>query len=410
MISRKASAISKYLWLAALLIFGAGATQAATLTVDDDHAQCPGATFTSIQAAVTAATPGDKINVCPGTYHEQVMINKPLTISGVDIAGQNLATIMPVGVAPNSTSLTTGNPIAAIILVNGTDKVTLTNLTVDGSANGIGGCAPNLIGVYYRNSSGRIDSLAVKNIKLGSGLEGCQSGLGMFVQSGPGGSSKVDILNNSVHDYQKNGITGNEVGTEVNITGNAVTGIGSTPNIAQNGIQIADGAKGTVDSNAVINHIYSQCTDVNTCGAASANILIVDSDDVKVTKNNTGNAQLNIYYQGNKGDVTNNTIFQSRVFDGIDLIGNQNHANNNRIFNSDEAAVYVLGDKNDVNGNMINETPVGILVDAGSTNTHIGGNQYYNTGMDTAPFGAAVTANAVLAGGAGNSRVRAAQP
>jgi pectin methylesterase-like acyl-CoA thioesterase len=59
----------------ALFILSLSAT-AATLTVDDDHAQCPSATFTSIQAAVTAANPNDKINVCPGTYHEQVVIKQ----------------------------------------------------------------------------------------------------------------------------------------------------------------------------------------------------------------------------------------------------------------------------------------------------------------------------------------------
>jgi hypothetical protein len=138
---------------------------------------------------------------------------------------------------------------------------------------------------------------------------------------------------------------------------------------------------------------------VNNCGAAAANILVVGSDNVKVLKNNTGNAQLNIYYEGNKGEVTNNTIFQSRVFDGIDLIGNQNHANANSIFNSDEAAVYVAGDRNDVNGNMINETPVGVLIDATSTNTHVGGNQYYNTGMETAPFTFGPSTTALVIGG-----------
>src|SRR5436190_2464167 len=395
-----------------LVVFStAGQASAATLTVDDDHAQCPGATFTSIQAAVVAASPNDKINVCPGTYHEQVVINKSLTITGVDIAGQNLATIMPVGVLANSNSLATGNPIAAIVLVDGANKVDLTNLTVDGAGNGINSCAPTLIGVYYRNSSGKIDSLAVKNMKLGTGLEGCQNGLGIFVQSGSGGSSKVDVLNNSVHDYQKNGITANEVGTEVNIKGNAVTGIGATPNIAQNGIQIGFGAKGTVDSNSVINHIYSLCTDVDHCSAASANILIFTGDGVKVTKNNTGNAQLNIDYEGNKGEVNNNTIFQTRVFDGIDLIGNQNKANNNSVFNSEEAGVYVLGDKNDVNANMINETPVGVLIDTASTNTHVGGNQYYNTGLDTAPYGSATTTLRAIGGGAATAaRIKPAQP
>ena len=393
-------------------IVGVGQARAATLTVDDDHAQCPSASFTTIQSAVTAASPGDRINVCPGTYHEQVAVNKPLTISGVDIAGQNLATIMPLGVVANTTSLTSGNPIAAIVLVDGTNNVTLTNLTVDGLANGLGNCVVNLIGVYYRNGSGKVDSLAVKNVKLGPGLEGCQGGLGIFVQSGSGGVSKVDILNSSVHDYQKNGITANEVGSEVNIRGNAVTGIGSTDTNAQNGIQIGFGAKATLDNNSVINHIYSPCIDVNNCSDVAANILVAFADNVKVTNNNTGNAQVNIWVLGNRNEVNNNTVFQTRVYDGIALIGNQNKGNNNRIFNSDESAVFVAGDRNEAKGNTINETPVGVLIDSASTNTNTDGNHYFNTGMQTAPT-AGPLASTLVPGGrdAGSSRqVRAVQP
>ncbi len=50
------------------------------LVVDKDKVQCPKAGFTSIQAAVTAASPGDKIKVCPDTYSESVNVPKTLEI------------------------------------------------------------------------------------------------------------------------------------------------------------------------------------------------------------------------------------------------------------------------------------------------------------------------------------------
>ena len=50
---------------------------AGTLVVDNDAAECPQADFNSIQAAVAAAQPGDKILVCPGTYLESVLVNQP---------------------------------------------------------------------------------------------------------------------------------------------------------------------------------------------------------------------------------------------------------------------------------------------------------------------------------------------
>jgi nitrous oxidase accessory protein NosD len=54
----------------------------ADLVVDDDGVQCPGAAFTSIQAAVNAADDGDTIVVCAGTYPEHVETHKPLTLRG----------------------------------------------------------------------------------------------------------------------------------------------------------------------------------------------------------------------------------------------------------------------------------------------------------------------------------------
>jgi len=55
------------------------------LVVGNAPGDCPEATFTSIQAAVTAADPGSTIRVCPGTYREMVTVAKnDLKIVGMD--------------------------------------------------------------------------------------------------------------------------------------------------------------------------------------------------------------------------------------------------------------------------------------------------------------------------------------
>jgi hypothetical protein len=56
-----------------------------TLVVDDNLA-CPGATYSTISAAVTAASNGDTIQVCAGTYNEQVRVTKALSILGAGAA------------------------------------------------------------------------------------------------------------------------------------------------------------------------------------------------------------------------------------------------------------------------------------------------------------------------------------
>ncbi len=43
---------------------------------------CGSATFTSISAAVAAAPWGGKVVACPGTYHEDILVEKPLKLFG----------------------------------------------------------------------------------------------------------------------------------------------------------------------------------------------------------------------------------------------------------------------------------------------------------------------------------------
>jgi hypothetical protein len=60
--------------VAAALTFAPQALADRPLVVDDDRVQCRNAQYTTIQAAVNAAGPGDRIDVCAGTYAEQVVI------------------------------------------------------------------------------------------------------------------------------------------------------------------------------------------------------------------------------------------------------------------------------------------------------------------------------------------------
>lgn len=342
------------------------------LVVDDDGAQCPGAGYATIQAAVNAASPNATIRVCPGTYDEQVTIAKRLKLKG-----DNGAVVMPSPMAANTTSLSSGAAIAAAILVMDTTNVTLEGLTVDGSGSGIV-CAPNMVGIYYRNASGKVKNAAVRHMKSLPGGEGCQSGLGIFVQSGAGGTAKVEVENSSVHDYQKNGITGNGSGTELQAKGNVVTGIGPTTGAGQNGIQIGDGATGEIEDNMVMNHIWAPCVSVASCAWIATNILIYKSDDVKIAKNAAGKSQTGIYLWGNQGKVEGNHIFDTDIFDGLVLFGDDNKAENNTITHSDEAAIYLQGDGNKVTGNKINEAPIGVWKFGGTGNV-IEGNQFVNT-------------------------------
>jgi hypothetical protein len=379
----------------------------AQLLVDNDKVQCPNAQFTSIQAAVNAAPAGAVINVCPGTYPETVRISKRLTVRGIRVGNENLILINPAIAAGNTSSLSSGAPVAAIVLVERTFNVTLDDLTVDGANNTIGGCGLNLVGIFYRNASGRIKNSAVRNIRLfPDALLGCQSGLGIFAQSGnePGvqRGARLEVVNTSVHDYQKNGITGNENGTELTATRNAVTGFGPTNIIAQNGVQLAFGARGSIAGNSIINNNYSGCTTA-LCNFTASNILILsEANSVKVVDNNLGRSQVNIFFAGEgalqpirNGLIEGNTIFDSDVFDGIYINGNNNTARRNTIFNSDEASVFIDGNNNRITDNTFNEAPVGVRVGSGTGN-QINGNDYFNIGQRVFPASAASSSSFAL--------------
>jgi pectin methylesterase-like acyl-CoA thioesterase len=86
---------------------------------------CP---HTSIQAAINAASPGDTITIGAGSYFENVVVNKSVTLKGSGIETVIYpATSMPV-CSPGSLC---GGSASNIVLVEA-DNVTITNLRLQG--------------------------------------------------------------------------------------------------------------------------------------------------------------------------------------------------------------------------------------------------------------------------------------
>ncbi len=96
----------------------------------------------------------------------------------------------------------------------------------------------------------------MRNAKLSASPNGCQSGEAIVVQSMGGETSIVTIDDNSVHDFQKNGITANELGTDVKITiTNVVTGLGPTAAPRKMGFKPDLERSGSVLQNAVSDNV-----------------------------------------------------------------------------------------------------------------------------------------------------------
>jgi parallel beta-helix repeat protein len=344
------------------------------IAVSASKSICPTARYSSIQQAVNAASPGELIEVCAGTYNEQVTIEKNIRIHGDDGA-----ILQPNPMTANGTGIVSGEPVAAAILAQNAAEVAIEGLIVDGAFNAITACSPTLYGILFQNASGVIRHNAVKHMRLTAVAAGCQSGNAIAVES-QGASSQVDISANSVHGYQKNGITANESGTSVNIEGNTATAPApaTSSDAAPNGIQIGFGATGSIVGNNVADHIWTPCVSVANCSANGTGILIFESDGVTITENTVAVNQIGIAVIGNGASIIGNNVFDSKVLWGVVLQGNNNVAESNRITHSSDAGIFVQGNDDTIQQNQISDAGVGIQKAAGSTGNAIAGNTFFD--------------------------------
>jgi hypothetical protein len=138
--------------------------------------------YNTISTAVSSVPAGSLIYICPGTYAEQVVITKKLSLEGVAGNGSggaaatgsnNPVIVSPAGgVVVNSSDLygyPSGQPTAAQILVQTPSNalgtpivVNIANITVDGSNNGLSGCATDLVGIYFQNASGTVNHVTTR--------------------------------------------------------------------------------------------------------------------------------------------------------------------------------------------------------------------------------------------------------
>jgi nitrous oxidase accessory protein NosD len=214
------------------------------LIVDDDGANCPNAQFTSVQAAVTAAMPGDTIKVCPGTYVEQVTIpagkdNLTLFSEG---AFQAILKAPPVMADPK-----------AIVWINGAHDVTLRHFTIAGP----GGTACDSIRYGVRVDAGGSALITDNHITEihDTPFGGCQNGVGVLVgRNADNTSGSARVVHNLIDRYQKGGVVVDGTATSrstAEVAYNEITGVGATPIVAQNGIQVSRNAVADVHHNRV---------------------------------------------------------------------------------------------------------------------------------------------------------------
>jgi parallel beta-helix repeat protein len=274
-------------------------------------------------------------------------------------------------------------------------KVNISDLSIDGNNNGVYAayaCGADLRGIEYQNASGTITEVSVLNENEGSG-NGCQSGEGIFIESGSGHST-VKITNSVIENFQKNGITGNNIGTAVTISGNSLLAEGpATDGAAANGVQIGFGATGTVSENTSIDDVWTPDL-LGDTGDAAAGILVYGSESVIITSNTVANTQYGIAVVSDSTDslaadlavIKSNKISGTHFYDAIEIC-NGNTVESNTISSSDQSAIHLDGSaangctqegaSNTVSGNVVNTACAGILISNNFPN-NIGTNTFNN--------------------------------
>jgi len=299
----------------------------------------------SIQAAIDAAADGDTVHVAAGTYREQLELDGK---TNVTLTGEGDATIIEMPDSPVFTNETnTGRDRAAVISVENSENVVIQDILVDGRGLAEAmpsGTNPDFHGVFFGNASGQLDDATVVGIRDSLNTDGTpkgnQRGNAVVVLQDDAADRTVDLTDNTITDFQKSAISVSGDGLTVNITGNDIDGAGFLPAanaIAQNGIQIASGAGGTISGNT-ISAIGFQRGDFVTTGV----LAFEAADGLEVTNNifegpvdGSGdpipNNHVGLYVSGETDDavITGNSfdgmlygVFATNNVDGGDYSGN----------------------------------------------------------------------------------------
>ncbi len=253
------SALAVVLFVA---VSAVGTPAQTTLVVDGDgqatasNCDAGALAFISIQAAVNTAAPGDTIYICPGVYDEQVVVQtSDLTIRG---AGAGLTVLRPTLAAQNTVRPGTTYPVAPILLVDGATGVSVSALAIDGGAADGGAnifptCSgiPFYVGIFYRNSSGIIDTTHVANT-----MSATSCAMGILGYGGAGGAVNMAVTNSLVDNYGVGGIICLGRHTECTVTGNTIRGRGPVDDQLQSGISIRTGANAAISGNVITDHFF----------------------------------------------------------------------------------------------------------------------------------------------------------
>jgi|SRR5580704_3958179 parallel beta-helix repeat protein len=229
-----------------------------------------GTRFSKIQDALNSTPKPTIVEVCPGTYPEQVTISGTVTLEGIVSGNSSVATLVPPpgGLVTNATLLN-GDPAAVQILVEDvSNPVNLTNLVVNGSDADVGSAA--VVGILYRNTAGTINHVVTFNVSGGAG------GYGIYL--GGGTQNPKVTVENSTFDHDETGLW-----VQSNSTSSALTAIieNNLASSCATCIEVASGATATISNNTInVNGVIGIALAGST-GTVTGNTIVGGQDGIE---------------------------------------------------------------------------------------------------------------------------------
>ena len=242
--------------------------------------------FATIQAAIDASPPGSVIHIGPGTFQEQLDVNKSLTIMG---SGSSTIVQMP------------GTPIAfpddgsdssiAACEIRDTSGVMLKDMTCTGPEDGIRIRDSFNITVMNVDASGNgddgLDIRDSQDVTISASTFNENGDKGILIRDG---SSNVVVEDSEMNNNIAHGIRARE-STDITVDKSTISGNGD------DGIEVRNVSGAEITGNEITNNAVN-------------GVQLRDSTDVTITDNTiTGNGEFGIRSRNTAlGDLSTNTL------------------------------------------------------------------------------------------------------
>ena len=277
--------------------------------------------FSTISAALAAQPAPTTVQICPGTYNEQIVITQPVSLQGITGGSSDEVTVAPPGVLNSSGFLSNGASVTSLLFVsNVAGAVNVNGITFDGQ-NLPNNNSNYLAGIVYQNTPGTLNHITTRGL--------ADYGIGVLIEGG-GANPSVTVENSSIHDFYSFGILvemWNATTPQVNATIKSNFINANIPGVAAGGIELDAGSEGTVSGNWMEGQaLYGVfINDPNAPDIVTNNTILnplntgitTYSDQSSVTGNRVLNANTGILVGSTIATIQSNAIFGSSL--GIDF-------------------------------------------------------------------------------------------